>query len=44
MVQAVPVITDDELQAMIAQDQECVLVVLDVRSSDEYDRGYDAQC
>jgi len=35
-LQAVPIITTDELQAMVAQDYDATLLVVDVRSSEEY--------
>lgn len=38
-MQAVPVITADELQAMSSQDDSSLIVVLDVRSQDEYQLG-----
>ena len=38
VMQAVPLITADELHAMIRHDSN-VLVVLDVRSEDEYKHG-----
>lgn len=33
---AVPIITTDQLQAMIAQDYDATLLIVDVRSSEEY--------
>ena len=39
-MQAVPVITADEFQQMSSQDDSDLLVVLDVRSEDEYRSGY----
>ena len=38
-MQAVPVITADEFQAMSSQDDSSLIVVLDVRSQDEYQLG-----
>lgn len=35
-IQAVPVITADEFQAMSSKDDSDLIVVLDVRSEDEY--------
>lgn len=40
VMQAVPLITADEFDAMISDDSH-VLVVLDIRSKDEYKQGYD---
>lgn len=39
VMQAVPVITADEFQKMSLQDDSDLLVVLDVRSEDEYRSG-----
>ncbi|KAA6420455.1 MAG: hypothetical protein FRX49_09616 [Trebouxia sp. A1-2] len=33
---AVPIITTDELQAMVAQNNDATLLIVDVRSSEEY--------
>ncbi|DBB02071.1 TPA: hypothetical protein ACH3X1_000642 [Trebouxia sp. C0004] len=33
---AVPIITTDELQAMVAQDYDATLLIVDVRSSEEF--------
>lgn len=38
--QAVPIVTLEELQAMIAQDHASVLLMVDVRSKEEYDHGH----
>lgn len=38
-MQAVPFITADELQGMVAQDNDATLLVIDVRSSEEYEHG-----
>lgn len=38
-MQAVPFITADELQSMVAQDNDATLLVIDVRSSEEYEAG-----
>lgn len=39
VLQAVPLITADEFQAMSSQDNSELLIVLDVRSKDEYQQG-----
>lgn len=37
---AVPIITTDELQAMVAQDYDATLLIVDVRSSEEYTKSH----
>ncbi|KAL0044823.1 hypothetical protein WJX82_010630 [Trebouxia sp. C0006] len=37
---AVPIITTDELQAMVAQDYDAMLLIVDVRSSEEYTHSH----
>ncbi|KAL0019378.1 hypothetical protein WJX77_002139 [Trebouxia sp. C0004] len=37
---AVPIITTDELQAMVAQDYDATLLIVDVRSSEEFTHSH----
>ncbi|KAL0024851.1 hypothetical protein WJX79_006096 [Trebouxia sp. C0005] len=37
---AVPIITTDELQAMVAQNNDATLLIVDVRSSEEYTESH----